>query len=269
MKPEDQITAYLFAHKATIQNSTVADVVKQVKLSVFYGFSTIPDDAIRKVVVQWATFNAVGMLLDPSSVGAPAAAGSGRPSRPTDSALIGAVTRAITTVSNGVTVGRKGANVNVGVTGLTANLKSGAASGSLGVSWTGTLKLQAESGPFHFEGTLSSDKWEITLSFPQDSYIPDLTTLGTVFTKGEKAVIKIAEATSTFQNLNDVRNLAALIKPHVDAAQDAVDALTGIAKAPQKGGPSFGFKIGSPEPGPGQQGMPGGFQATGVFTWVF
>jgi len=270
MSPEDRITAYLFAHKANIQNSKIADVVKNVKLSVFFGMTPpISDDAIRKVVVQWATFNAVGLLIDPSLAGSTGPGAPGQPSRPSDSALMDAVRRAITTVNDGVTIGKKGTNVNLGVTGLTANLKSGDKSASVGVSWTGTLKVQAESGPFHFEGNLSNDKWEITLSFPQDSYIPDLSTLGKVFQNGEKAVVKIADATATFSNLNDVRNIAALIKPNVDAVQDAVDAVSGLAKANKKGGPSFGFKIGSPESLPGQQGMPGGVQGTVVFTWVF
>ena len=139
----------------------------------------------------------------------------------------------------------------------------------LGISWTGTLKLDAESGPFHFSGTLSKDKWEITLSLPQDTYIPNLSTLGTVFTEGEKAIGKMADATRSFNNIGDAAKVGALIKPHVAAIEDAVDAVSGIAKAPRKGGASFGFKLGSPDPGPGQQGMPGGFQAMAVFTYVF
>jgi hypothetical protein len=51
--------------------------------------------------------------------------------------------------------------------------------------------------------------------------------------------------------------------------QEAVEAASGIAEANKKGGPSFGFKLGSPQPGPGEQGVPGGIEGSIVFTYVF
>jgi hypothetical protein len=208
-------------------------------------------------------------LIKPSTAAGAAPAGPGAPPPNPESELVDAVKKAVSTINDGVTIGKKGANVNIGVTGLTANLKKGGNAASLGLSWTGTLKLDAESGPFHFSGTLSKDKWEITLSFPQDTYIPQTATLGTVFKEGEKAIGKMAEATKSFNNISDAGKVGALIKPHVAALTDAVEAVSGIAKASPKGGPSFGFKVGSPEPGPGEQGMPGGVQGSVVFTWVF
>ena len=257
MKPEDRINAYLSAHQAGLQYSgaTIDSIVKDVKLSVFYGMSPISDDAIRQVVVQWATFHAVGLLIKPPAAGAPGSS-AGTPSTNSDSDLIDAVKKAITTINDGVTVGRSGANINIGVTGLTANLKKGDSSASLGISWSGTLKAEAESGPFHFSGNLSKDKWEITLSLPQDTYIPDLSSLGKVFTEGEKAVGKMADATRSFSNISDAAKVGALIKPNVAAIQDAVDAVSGIADAPKKGGASFGFKLGSPDPGPETKASP-------------
>ena len=271
MKPEDRIKTYLYAHQSSLQysDSTVDSIVKDVKLSVFYGMSPISDDALRQVVVQWATINAPGLLIKPSTIGPPAPPASGSPSTNSDSDLIDAVKKAISTVSDGVTIGRKGANVNIGVTGATANLKKGDNSAALGISWGGTLKLDAESGPFHFSGDLSKDKWEITLSFPQDTYIPNMSTLGSVFTEGERAIGKMADATRSFTNIGDAAKVGALIKPHVGAVQDAVEAVSGIADAPRKGGTSFGFKLGSPDPGPGEQGIPRGVQGSVVFTWVF
>ena len=271
MKPEDRINAYLYAHQAGLQysNSPVDSIVKDVKLSVFYGTTPISDDFIRQVVVQWAAFNAPGLLIKPSTIGPPAPPAPGTPSTNSDSDLIDAVKKAVSTVSDGVTIGRKGANVNIGVTGATANLKKGDNSAALGISWGGALKLDAQSGPFHFSGNLSKDKWEITLSIPQDTYIPNLSTLGTVFTEGERAIGKMVDATRSFTNIGDAAKVGALIKPHLGAVQDAVDAVSGIADAPKKGGASFGFKLGSPDPGPGEQGMPRGLQGSVVFTWVF
>jgi hypothetical protein len=69
--------------------------------------------------------------------------------------------------------------------------------------------------------------------------------------------------------VSDVNKVSALIKPHAAAIEKAVEAANGLAKADKKGGPSFGFKLGSPEPGPGEQGMPKGVQGTLVFTYRF
>lgn len=272
MKPEDRIIAYLFAHKNSFQLSTVDSVVKDVKLMVFYGMSPISDEAIRKVVVSWATINAIGLLVRTPLVdvsGLPPATPQGDPPKNSDSALIDAAKKAVAAVGAGVTLGKQGANINIGVTGLTGNLKKGDNTATLGISWTGTLKLEAASGPFHFSGQLAADKWEIVLSFPQDTYIPDLSTLSTVFSEGVSAVGKIADATRGFNNLKDTSKIGALIKPHVAKVEDAVEAVSGIANADKKGGMSFGFKVGSPDPLPGQQGMPGGAQVSFVFTYLF
>ncbi len=268
MKPEDRIIAYLSGHRGSIQSSTIDQVVKDVKLSVFYGMSPIPDDQIRKIVVQWATINAVGLLITQPAPGAPASSSGDLPTN-SDSDFIDSVKKAVSTINDGVTIGKKGANINIGVTGLTGNLNKGDSSVSLGVSLTGTLKLDAASGPFHFSGTLAKDKWEITLSFPQDTYIPDLSSLGKVFSEGEKAVGNMAIAAKSFNNIGDASKVGALIKPSSAALQNAVEAVSGIAKANKGGGASFGFKLGSPDAMPGEQGMPGGVQGSVVFTYVF
>jgi len=269
MKPEDQVREYLFTHKSRVEQSSVDLVVKDVKLSLFYGMSPLSDDEIRKVVVGWAAVHAVGLVLRQPPTGPPLSTPGGTAPAATDSELVDAVKKAISTISDPVTIGKEGANIKIGVTGLTANLKKGGQSASLGISWGGTLKLDASSGPFHFSGNLAKDKWEMTLSFPRDTYIPDLSSLGEVFTKGEKAVWKMAEATRGFSNISDARRIGALVKPEMTAVQGAVEAASGIAKAGKKGGPSFGFKVGSPEPGPGEQSIPGGVQGTVVFTYVF
>jgi len=172
MTAEDRITAYLFANKSKIEFSTLDLVVEEVKLRLFYGMSPISDDEIRKIVSRWALINAVGLLTKPTSAGT-APAKPGTPPPASDSELIDTVKKAISTLNAGVTIGKKGGNINIGVTGLTANLQKGADSSSLGVSWGGTLKAEAVSGPFHFAASLSKESWSITLSFPQDTYLPD------------------------------------------------------------------------------------------------
>lgn len=268
MTAEDRITAYLFANKSKIEFSTLDLVVEEVKLRLFYGMSPISDDEIRKIVSRWALINAVGLLTKPTSAGT-APAKSGTPPPASDSELIDTVKKAISTLNAGVTIGKKGGNINIGVTGLTANLQKGADSSSLGVSWGGTLKAEAVSGPFHFAASLSKESWSITLSFPQDTYLPDLSTLRKGFAEGERAIWKMAEATRTFNKISDAPKVGALIKPHVAALQEAVEAARGIAEANKQGGPSFGFTLGSLQPGPGEPGRLSGIEGSIVFTYVF
>src|ERR1043165_1338889 len=267
MTPQERITAYLHTNKSRFEYSTMDLVISDVKTSLFYGMSPLSDDEIRNVIVKWATVHAIGLLMrDP--------AGGGRPGRPagsppsnSESDLVAAVKKAIATIGAGVTIGKENANINISVTGPTANLKRNDKEISLGISWGGALELDASSGPIHFSGSLSKDSWEMVVSFPQDTYIPDLSALGRVFTEGEVAFGRMADAARHVKSIDEIRSVGALVKPELDKVQKAVDAAKGIAKA--KGGVSFGFKVGSPDPLPGQQGIPPGVQGTIVFSYVF
>jgi hypothetical protein len=270
MDPETQVNAYLTVNKGRLQYSTIDLIVFDVKTFGLYGMSPLSDDEIRKLVVRWASFNAVGLLLKPSA----AVAGSPAPgpgARSSISDAVDAVKKAITVVSKGVTlVGDDNGNVVIGVSGLTANLKQGDMSASLGISWGQTLTLKAESGILHFSGSLSKDHWEMSLTFPKDSAVPNTANLQKIFTEGEKAIRNIATATASFQNINDATKVGALIKPHIAAVEDAVEAASGIADAEKKGGMSFGVKFSSPDPGPGDQGgIPRGVQGQVTVTWWF
>ena len=92
MKPEDRIIAYLFAHKGSVQYSTMDLVVSDVKQSVFYGMSPIADDQIRQVIAKWATVHAVGLLIGQPSAGSPAPAAR-TPRTNSESELVDAVRR--------------------------------------------------------------------------------------------------------------------------------------------------------------------------------
>lgn len=269
MNPEARIKAYLEMNRSKLQfASDVSEVVADIKLYVFHDTNAISDDEIRKVVVQWASFNAV-WLLHKFGPGAPLPPPDPKAPAPSSSDLINSVKRVIRTINDGVTFGPDQNNLVLGVTGLTANLKSGGKSLSAGISWSGVLKVEAESGPLHFEGKLSQDQWELTLTFPRDSAVPDLSSVATVFSRGETAVGNLAVASAHLKDLSDSAKISALVKPNIDAVQDAVEAATGIAAVPKGGGVSFGFKVGSPQPGPGEQGMPGGIEGSAVFTYVF
>jgi len=269
MTPQESITAYLHKNKGRFEYSTLDIVLADVKRSLSYTIGSLSDDEIRKVVVQWASIYAAGLLLrNPSTNGGGIPSGTVPPPRSnTESDFIAAAKKAVKTIGAGVTIGKENANINIAITGTTANLKRDDKELSLGMSWGGTLNLEASSGPIHFSASLSKDSWEMVVSFPQDTYIPDLSTLGKVFTEGEVAIGRMAAAARTVDNIDDIRNVGSLVKPELDKVQKAVDAAKGAAKA--KGGVSFGFKVGSPDALPGQQGIPPGVQGTIVFSYVF
>ncbi|MEO8026250.1 MAG: hypothetical protein ABI823_07240 [Bryobacteraceae bacterium] len=270
MKPEDRIVAFLYGSKSKVEYSTLDLVVLKIKSELFYGMSPLTDAEIRAVVSKWAAFNAPGLVLRSASYDVPdSPPPSSSDPPPSTSDVVDAVKKVIKSVNDGVTIGPKGANFNVGVSGATANLKSGEKALSFGLSWSGALKLNANSGPFYLSGTLSKDRWEIILSFPQDTYIPNSANLAQIFSEAERGLGKIAAATQGFTNVSDVSKVGALIKPHVGAVQKAVEAASGLAKASKKGGMSLGFKIGSPDALPGEQGIPSGVQGTIVWTYVF
>jgi hypothetical protein len=267
LNPKERIESYLRGKGLNIESYTLDQAVRDVKLGVFYGMPPISDDEIRTIIARWAMFNAPGLIVKQPAAGAPPP-NSGAASPTSSSELIDSFKRAVTLINNGVTFGKSdGTNLNIGVTGLTANLKGGG-DASLALSWGGTLQFNAASGPIHFSASLSKDKWEMSLSLPDDSYVPDLSKLESVVRAGQDGVIEMAKATRSFHNISDASKVGALMKPHVKDVQDAVEALSGIAKAP-KTGMSFGFKIGSPDPLPGQEGMQPGVQGEVVLTWVF
>jgi hypothetical protein len=253
MDPKQEATlrvqAYLEKHKKRLNILPVDNIVSDIRI---FGPDTsqLLDSELRATVSIWLAINQAPYTL---------------PVQPKltlpDSKVIDAVKKGVTTLIEGVDIYRGDGKINISVTGLTAELTKGDARIATGVSWGGTLGLEAQKGDFHFTGELSSEHWQIKLSYPQDTSVPDLSKLGKVFGEGERAMRGIVGATSSLRSLSDAGRVKDAIKPHVQGVTDAVDAVKGIAKAPTKA-VSFGFSLGSPNPMPGETGMPRGVQGT-------
>ncbi len=269
MTPEQRVTNYLNLNQFKLQLATSVDaVVGEIKLSVFYGFSGgMTDEQIRQIVVRWAAFHAVNLLIkvEPGEA-APADPSQHVPTETELDELVGSVKKVIKTIGAGVNVvGTDRANFKLKVTGLTANLTGADGFLTVGASWGGSAIFKANKGPFFLDAEVGSDKWELVLSFPRDSYVPNLSTLPSVMEQGERSAGNIARSVGRLSKISDVRNITAQIKPDLAQVGDAFDAASSIADTPAKAGVSFGFKIGGSAPGPGQ---PGGVQGMFVITWV-
>src|SRR5262249_4041657 len=147
-----------------------------------------------------------------------------------------AVQDAVTTDTKDVDVKRDGKRITIGLSGVTGELTKGLSTSSLtvgpggvtvksekpggtvsaGVSWGGTLSVAGSKGNFYLTTSLSKDKWEVKLSYPSDTPIPDLSKLGQVFGEGEKSLREVVRTTSGISDLKDVRQKIDVISPQVD-----------------------------------------------------
>ena len=271
MTPEQRVKNYLAQNQSRLQLASSIDaVVSDVKRSLFFGFSSgLSDEQLRKLVVEWAMFNAVGLLIPvtPGTPGSPDPAAH-VPTQTELDDLVASVSKAVSKVNAGVNLfGDKDNNLKLKVTGLTANLKG--ADGFLfvgGATWGGSAVLKASKGPLNLEGEISSDSWSLSFSFPRDSFTPNLVALPDVFDQGVSSAGNIARAVAKLPNISAVRNITSQLKPDLTKVGDAFDAVGAISDT--KPGVNFGFKIQNPPPTAGQQGIPSGVQGVFTITWV-
>jgi hypothetical protein len=252
------------AKNGWMSGMSVDFIVMNVNIFVPTAAKALLPSEVRAKVVGWRSTH--GPIF-PSAASGASPPSTQLPASP-DGKLVEAVKKAISTVTDGVDIKHGNGKVNIGVGGLTAELKKGDATLSAGVSWGGTLSVETEKADFHFSGELSSNRWEIKLTYPEDAAVPDLSTLGKVFGEGEKAMRNIISATASFKSLGDAGRIKDAISPQIQPVKDAVEAVQGIAKVPLKK-VDFGVSIGSPDPAPGQNGMPPGVQFKATVTVRF
>jgi hypothetical protein len=254
-----RVQAYLFKNKSRLQVMSVDMILWEIRVHVA-GLNVVPEDELRAHVAVWRSVN--GPLFDPNMAPPPPGPSIA------DNEAIQAIRKVMTIVIDGVEVKRGAGRLNLSVKGVTGELKSGGTKVSANIGWTGTLGLEAKSGDFHLNAELSKDSWSITLSYPDDTMVPDMTRVGKVFDKGAEALGAVAKATADFANLQDAARVKEIVSPHMEGAKQSLEALKGIAK-PKPGRVNVGVQIGSPPPMPGQQGIPPGIQGVITLTVVF
>jgi hypothetical protein len=262
MDPKEEarqnIQLYLERNKLRLILMSVSYIVIEVR-SVVPGARNLSESEVSSLVAVW--MSVYGPRISQGSITPPHPASD-------DGRLLESVKNAVSSVIEGVDIQRGAGKINISVSGLTAELKKGDRSLSIGRSWGGTLGVEVNSGDFHLSGELSSERWEIKLTYPGDTSIPDMSRVGKIFGEGEKAMRGIIKATDGFQSLSDIPKITEAVKPHLQPVKDAVEAVKGIAKAPARG-VSFGFSLGSPDPFPEQSGIPKGVQGTVTLTIRF
>ncbi len=253
----NRVQAYLYKHKTRLAAMSVDYIASDIRTFVL-DTSLLTDSELRGTIAVWRSLNGPVYSLPNPSYALPA-----------DSKLIESVKKGMTVLVDGVDITRGDGKVNISVSGVTAELQRGAGRAAVSLGWGGSLGLEAEAGDFHFSGEISSERWEVKLSYPQDTAIPDLSMLGNVFGEAEGAMRDIVGATASFRNLQDIPRVKDAITPHLQPVKDAVEAVKGIAKA-KPNAVSVGLSVGSAPPMPWEVGtMPRGVQGQLTLTITF
>ncbi|HEX5716548.1 MAG TPA: hypothetical protein VF179_10340, partial [Thermoanaerobaculia bacterium] len=169
-----------------------------------------------------------------------------------DSKLVKGLGKAFSVAFDGIGFDQSHGFAKVSVKGPTVGLRKGDFSASGRISFTGTYTVEAKYGDLHFSGSLSADRWEMSLSYPGDTPVPDMSTLGGVFNQGWGSLQAVAEEAATFEGPADVSRITDKAKPHVQPILDAVTAAGGIFEAQRKR-----LNVGISASGPGPIPAPG------------
>src|SRR5262249_48398224 len=107
-------------------------------------------------------------------------------SKAKESEIISRIKRTLSAIPTSINItGNQGA-IQIGVTGPTASITSGATKYSIGGGWGGDLEFKTQAPGASFSAAISQDSWK--LQFVIGRLAPDLTGLDTIFRKGEAAV---------------------------------------------------------------------------------
>jgi hypothetical protein len=250
---ETPVRNWLGTNISRLRLLTMDELVAQVRRNVTEA-SRLGDVEIQKLVRECAAAQNITILTVPGP-----SAGQGLSIQLPD-----AVKKAFSIPVDGVNVvPLPGGRLNISAKGATAKLKRG----DIKLSWTGSLGIDIPMERFQLAGTVDRDRWELTLSVPGESSVPDLSKLADVFQKAEMAMRGMVEASSGFKNLNDIPKVTKTISPHVKPVKDAVDALVQTAKSPSV---SAGVKLEGPMSGAGTQpGSSAGITVTATVTIRF
>ncbi len=242
---EAPVRSWLEANTSRLRLLTMDELVAQVRGNVPEA-ARLADVEIQTLLQEWAARQDINIPMIP-----PLGTGSAGPSVQ----IPEAVKKAFSIAIDGVDVIRlPGGRLNISAKGATAKLRRS----DIKLSWGGSLGIDIPMEGFHLAGTLDRNSWEITLSAPGETSLPDLSKLTDVFKEAETAMRGMIDATTGFGSLSDVPKVTKAASPHVAPVKEAVKALVDIAKAP---GVSAGLSVRGPTPG-GE--TPGGSTPSGI-----
>ena len=248
---EKPVRDWLAANTNRLHALTIDELVAHVRRNVVEA-GRLSNVEIQNLVREWAVANSITIpeIVTPG-------AGAGISVQIPDT-----VKKAFSIPLDGVdVVPLPGGRLNISAKGLTAKLLSG----NINVGWTGSLGIDFPIEGFQLAGKLDKENWEVALSVPGESSVPDLSKLADVFRKAEIGMRGMLEATPQFVKLDNITRVTKAVSPHVGPIKEAVEALVKTAKAPRA---SAGLKIEGPVSGSGGSSA-GGITVTATVTIRF
>ncbi|MEO1493332.1 MAG: hypothetical protein AAFV19_14350 [Pseudomonadota bacterium] len=115
----------------------------------------------------------------------------------------------------------------------------------MGVTWEGAMTFQTRINQFNFTSSLSGNRWSVRLTFPTARMPQDVTELGEVFHRAERATRDVITRTGRLRDLGEVRDAVGELSPQFSTISRAVSTASNIA-APQ---PVIRFGIEASGPG--------------------
>lgn len=212
---------------------SLAEIVARIRQEVPEA-SRLADVELQSMAQEWARQHGFMLLSGPRP----------EPAGPKLSiAMPDAVRRAFSIATDGINIIQlPNGRVNIAVSGATLELGRG----RLSLGWSGSLGFEIPVEGFHLGGQVSKDQWELTLSTPGESSVPDLNKLTEVFQQAETALRGMVAATAKLRDLDDVGAVQGAISPHIKPVKEAVQALKDLAAAPRF---SVGITAGGPMSG--------------------
>ncbi len=259
------VRAWLDANADSVRGFAMPALVARIRRAV-PDARELPSIQLESIIRQWA--NERGLAIPRVSIVAlPGVSEVPPASGPSfsDSALADAVRRVLS-IPTSIEVQRPHGRAEIALSGATVELTSGADRVGGSISWGGTLGIFTEVRGVRFSGSLSAERWSMSLSFPSGPQPPNLAELGEIFRQGESSFRAIAAEARSFVNLGDTSAVTDAISPHLAPVKRAIDAARGISAASERR-VSFGVSAGGPAVSPGAEDP--GFQINATLTVRF
>lgn len=243
------VRAWLDANADSVPGWAMPALVARVRRAVAEA-RELPDVQLESIIRQWT--NERGLSIPRISIVAlPGVSEIPPASGPSfsDSALADAVRRVLS-IPTSIEIERPHGRAEIAVSGATVELMRGGTRVGSSISWGGTLGVFTEVRGVRFSGSLSAERWTMSLSFPSGPRPPDLSQLGEIFRQGESSFRALAAEASRLTSLGDASAVKDAISPHLDPVKRAIDAARGIAAASERR-VSFGVSVGGPAFSPG------------------
>jgi hypothetical protein len=278
---------WLEANTDSLKLLSGAQIVARVRTLSVVG-PDFADIEILKEVGAWAArhhHEGASLLPEPAKAQAPPPPG--------DSELLGAAAAGFSAAKDGVGIVRPGAGrAVISMEGATAGLalrrvgelsatlepggvelelegkKTGRAKkpkwkANASLSWDGDVGVSVTAGELHFKASIDDKRWSASLSFPGDSPLTFISELTRIFSAGEAGMRGIVAAVEDFDDLSEIPDVAAAVKPHLAPVEAAVSAAKAIAKVvPRR--VNVGITASGPVDTPGTPSASGGAEPEGV-----